>query len=1144
MSEDAHQNADTYQPNQAQRDAIEAIDGPLLVMAGPGTGKTELLSRRAAHILDARDVAPENVLCLTFTDVGAATMRTRLIQRVGRDAYGIGVYTFHAFTSELRQRWPEYFVRPTTDHLVTELESARALEAILDALPSDDPLHRRVSDVSAVPEGQGGDDTLENVRSFISKFRQSGLTVGQFHDLTDQTAATLDHISEALESGELAFPSLRGTPDKKQAAIDGFVSGLGAVLAALPPELSRPVVKTPGVCVPYARMLRDAFSGAGVDDDGKTTSFGKLRDRFFDTRRLAMHDSAACERGRSAIGVYERYRAWLDARHLYDFDDMIVDAIAAAEGSPVFRSELARRYRYVQVDEFQDTNGAQMRLVELVVEGQGKAPNLMVVGDDDQGIMRFQGSSVCYISQFESRFDARRITLTENYRSLPALVGLGQHVVRQIETRSDAGKRLIAHRPAAIEPCGFPVRSYPTKDIEYHELARDIAGYVDSHKGHDGSLDPKAVVVIARAHKTLRALIPHLNSFGVPFAYAMREDLEGMDELATPLATLRFVAMRAQGRLDRADRYLPEIVCAPEYGLADVDCVGLAVRARRLSCKCRRDPARSGWLEALGEDTHPRVKALAARLRKLAVRAASAPVREVVYEAAAPTLDYSGARRDEDPLALAELGYGLRALVEFAEGETAAAGVTEDPPRRLRLADVVSRLDEARHLGVEVRVEVPLTRPGAVTLTTAHGAKGDEFSRVYVADADDRSWRVRGGTTPYLTRNMLFSNQEDEDDVRRLLFVALTRAKDELALYKGAGELVPELAGAPGLLMEEPLAEASPTQAALAVAEESAVTWRDRYRVEGPDAFEIVRPDVARMKMSASRLNRFVTYSPGCANTTGFETTDVLELPQAPNQHMEFGTLVHEFLESHLTERLRPQGEDPEVLAAAFRGRVVALDYEDATVEDLARRFDDVARRFVPWLDGHIPANGSCRLWPERWVSAEVDGVPLVGKCDLVVCDEDAKAIVAYDYKTGRPKTKEDGKDAGYQRQLRFYRLLIESSAEFCGYHVAGVANLYVEPGRVVDERGKVGYELAEPVSYAASDEDVGHVRALVRAAWHRIQSGAFDTSAFEDSEGYHALVESSVTREGRPKKPDKAKLQALYEQWLIEQDDREVVKG
>ena len=68
--------------------------------------------------------------------------------------------------------------------------------------------------------------------------------------------------------------------------------------------------------------------------------------------------------------------------------------------------------------------------------------------------------------------------------------------------------------------------------------------------------------------------------------------------------------------------------------------------------------------------------------------------------------------------------------------------------------------------------------------------------------------------------------------------------------------------------------------------------------------------------------------------------------------------------------------------------------------------------------------------------------------------------------------------------------------------------------------------------------------RALVRAAWHRIQSGAFDTSAFEDSEGYHALVESSVTREGRPKKPDKAKLQALYEQWLIEQDDREVVKG
>lgn len=167
-----------------------------------------------------------------------------------------------------------------------------------------------------------------------------------------------------------------------------------------------------------------------------------------------------------------------------------------------------------------------------------------------------------------------------------------------------------------------------------------------------------------------------------------------------------------------------------------------------------------------------------------------------------------------------------------------------------------------------------------------------------------------------------------------------------------------------------------------------------------------------------------------------------------------------------------------------------------------------------------------------------------MGKCDLIVCDEDAKVIVTYDYKTGKPKTDKNGKDAGYQRQLRFYRLLIENSAEFGGYRVAGVANLYVEPGRVVDERGKVGYELAKPVTYTVSDDDVDHVRALVRAAWHRIQSGAFDTSAFEDSEGYHALVESSVSGNGKPKKPDKAKMQALYEQWLIEEDSEETTKG
>ena len=106
--------------NDRQREAVEHVDGPLLVVAGPGTGKTQLLSLRAANILATRDVRPQNVLCLTYTDGGAEAMRHRLVELVGRDAYGIEVSTFHSFALDVRARHPEYFrdgpdARPVSD---------------------------------------------------------------------------------------------------------------------------------------------------------------------------------------------------------------------------------------------------------------------------------------------------------------------------------------------------------------------------------------------------------------------------------------------------------------------------------------------------------------------------------------------------------------------------------------------------------------------------------------------------------------------------------------------------------------------------------------------------------------------------------------------------------------------------------------------------------------------------------------------------------------------------------------------------------------------------------------------------------------------------------------------------------------------
>ena len=153
--------------NLEQREAVECLDGPLLVIAGPGTGKTQLLSLRAANILAKCDVAPRNILCLTYTEAGAEAMRKRLIELIGRDAYGIEVSTFHGFASSIRSRYPEYFMRPSTDTLVTSLHQQEIFDRLLKSLPFGSPLGGGSPDMPA--------QNIGKMIGFVSKIKRSGL---------------------------------------------------------------------------------------------------------------------------------------------------------------------------------------------------------------------------------------------------------------------------------------------------------------------------------------------------------------------------------------------------------------------------------------------------------------------------------------------------------------------------------------------------------------------------------------------------------------------------------------------------------------------------------------------------------------------------------------------------------------------------------------------------------------------------------------------------------------------------------------------------------------------------------------------------------------------------------------------------------
>ena len=125
--------------NANQRSAVDTIHGPLLVIAGPGTGKTELLSMRAAHILRQTDTLPSNILCLTFTDSGAVNMRQRLQQIIGEDAYKVAIHTFHSFGSEIINTNRQYFFRGADRQPTDELTQQQILQEIFEAMSWDNP---------------------------------------------------------------------------------------------------------------------------------------------------------------------------------------------------------------------------------------------------------------------------------------------------------------------------------------------------------------------------------------------------------------------------------------------------------------------------------------------------------------------------------------------------------------------------------------------------------------------------------------------------------------------------------------------------------------------------------------------------------------------------------------------------------------------------------------------------------------------------------------------------------------------------------------------------------------------------------------------------------------------------------------------
>ncbi len=744
------------------------------------------------------------------------------------------------------------------------------------------------------------------------------------------------------------------------------------------------------------------------------------------------------------------------AEGLYDFDDMIQEAVRVLSEDAGFKATMQEKYQFIMLDEFQDTNPSQFMIIKALTDYE--RPQVMAVGDDDQAIYEFQGALSTNLTDFQEYYNAEVIALTENYRSTQEILDFSRKIINQAPDRF-ADKELVAHRPSGESR--ILRYEFLASDMEYAFVADKIAELV--HAGTPQS----EIAVISYKTKYFLPLLPYLKSHPeIKIAYEKRDNLFEDERMYQILTIAKYAEMLLEGK--NPGRFEFEILAYPFWGL--------------------------NMLDVLRGNETPEMLAVRQFLANLAGRGAAEPLEiwlDLLVGAAelgdhrSPFMQYYEKQGEYTAFSLYENLAALRGKLRAHFGE-----------KKLRLADLNQFVRDYEEAEMALNVASPY-REGAeaVQILSAHKAKGLEFRYVFIISADHRAWGAGKGNNNLLAlpKNLLQIRHTGMTDGERLriLYVALTRAKEGLIITNSLQDfdgksperleyfeeynedekvLSPHLpSGRVETMYEAPAPEKIT---------ENLKNWLSPYARLNPEMRELYRERIDGWRMSASALTSFIdiVYS----GPQEFFKNYILRAPSEPEtEALALGNLMHATFEAVTNKNLSDE--------AAIEFFLAELEKEDLPAEisralrekgpaDLAvalKRFGGLLRQ------GRAEVN----LSPERLVVA---GVPITGKIDHLIIDEETKSLIIYDFKTGnyhKEKWRSHATLYKYMLQLGFYKLLLNHSREYRKYKIEKACILFVVP----DKDNEVHIR-----EYELNDEDEAELVALMRAVYHLATSLKF----------------------------------------------------
>lgn len=982
-------------PNEKQQEAIDNLSGQIMLLAGPGTGKTFTIIQRIEKML-SQNIEPSSILCLTFSDAAATEMKQRLTKKMGILASSVDIYTYHSFCNDIIKLYPQQFSLGVGVRLITETEKIKIMKDCID----------EINLLYFVPNRADKYFFAKDFISYVEKLKSQRISKEEYLKNIDINPTLMPRLRE------VEF------------------------------EIEERLAK------------------------GETRNKTKLAE----IEKIKINIKKAKE----LWSLYELYSEKMRALNLIDFSDMINFVLSAFEEDITFLRDVSNKYKYFLVDEYQDTNALQNKIIFELLDGNDEK-NILVVGDDDQIIYGFQGANIDNIENFLLRYpDTKVICLNENNRSTQSVLDFSYEVIKQDSSRLENNEKFKAKnisKKLVAKNQEITVKERKIKRLQFGDILQEFNYIVDDIeklvKSENCPQELSQIAIITKKRQELQTFGELLKAKNIPFQID-----EGKSIFSIKSSIIVYFYLKALNNYLIASEKLFGLILSEPFKI-DLEDYNKILEEKRLFKKDKPNDFIS-IMQRLNDWKNPKkIEEFLNTFFYLQKYSATNDLRNTIIEILNRTgiLEFyltTELNRSENLLGIKKI---LSEATDFSNINQATG-----------LKDFVEYLDDCLNNDIDICLDKDLLIQNAVQLSTYHGSKGREFEYVYLPNLIAKNWEDFRMPGEYkLITEPVYDKEEQQlrkdKELLKLLFVGITRAKYGLCLSfadmcdKKTQQITKYLANFVNYDFDSQQFEYNEDDFT-----KEFVRSISREVYDNQKAFKSeIEERVKKVILSPSRLNDYLA----CPRKFFYVKVLGIDVEEANWDYANFGSIIHKLLENAV-KIAKQAGKYPEIEEIKLEFKK-GLDNSKFTSEAMKEKFE---KSGIKMLESYYPHFSSIPIDRVAEVEYTFDGVQvgedfLTGKIDRIEKNSDG-TFELYDYKTGHPvtpaKVAPNQDKENYFNQLCFYKYAFEKAT---GKKVSQVGLVYVE-------------NPAKNVYKTLINEDMKYIEDLIKTTYEKIHNFEF----------------------------------------------------